>query len=269
MRGRLIHWLQHHSPSVSIKRLIRWSGQDLIFPFYHAIQGSKKLPHIQQLYTPRNEQQFRADLDCLLQHFTPIGLTDLLDHLQNGKKLPRPAFHLSFDDGLREVYDFAFPILKEKGIPATVFLNSAFVDNRDLFFRYKASLLIETLTTSPLPQNLLEQIGELLQIKPTFSNVTLRQKILNITYSEKEILDEIAQICSYRFDDFLQSQKPYLDHRQISALIKAGFSIGAHSVDHPLYAQLPLTQQIKQTQESINWIVEQFELPYKCFAFPF
>jgi hypothetical protein len=37
----------------------------------------------------------------------------------------------------------AMPILRRKGVPATVFVNSDFVDNQDLFFRFKAALIID------------------------------------------------------------------------------------------------------------------------------
>jgi len=269
MKGRLIHLLQHYAPPVSIDRLVRWTDQKLIFPFYHAILGESRLPHIQHLDPPRSEKQFIADLDFLLQHFTPIGMSDLLDHLHQGKPLPAKAFHLSFDDGLREVYDFAFPILKEKGIPASIFLNSAFVDNRALFFRYKASLLIDHLKNQGLEEKQLQEMGDLLHLKKPLAISGLIDRILKVKYAQRKILDGLATICQVNFDAFLKEQKPYLTTVQIKELIAHGFSFGAHSIDHPFYAPLSLNEQLEQTQASIDWVVQQFQLAYRCFAFPF
>jgi hypothetical protein len=47
-----------------------------------------------------------------------------------------------------------------------------------------------------------------------------------------------------------------------------GFTIGAHSVDHPKYALVPLPEQIRQTQDSMKFISETFGITCPSFAFP-
>jgi hypothetical protein len=42
----------------------------------------------------------------------------------------------------------------------------------------------------------------------------------------------------------------------------------SNSIPHPLYAKLPLEEQIRQTVESIRFFVEHFDLDYRAFAFP-
>ena len=55
---------------------------------------------------------------------------------------------------------------------------------------------------------------------------------------------------------------------QIKGLIKEGFNIGDHSIDHPLYSLLSLRDQLYQTIESVKLIRERFSLYYGAFAFP-
>ena len=40
------------------------------------------------------------------------------------------------------------------------------------------------------------------------------------------------------------------------------------SIPHPLYAELSLNEQIRQTVESIRFFVEHFDLDHRAFAFP-
>jgi len=63
--------------------------------------------------------------------------------LKNGQPLTRQSFFLSFDDGLREPLDIIAPILKQKGVPATFFVNTATLDNLEMLYRHKASLLVD------------------------------------------------------------------------------------------------------------------------------
>ena len=55
---------------------------------------------------------------------------------------------------------------------------------------------------------------------------------------------------------------------EIRDFIKDGFSVGAHSMDHPLYSLISLQDQIRQTVDSVNWVYDTFNLSYKSFAFP-
>jgi peptidoglycan/xylan/chitin deacetylase (PgdA/CDA1 family) len=66
----------------------------------------------------------------------------------------------------------------------------------------------------------------------------------------------------------LSKNKPYLTTEQIKRLIDSGFTIGAHSIDHPLYANLTLEEQLHQTSESTIFVREKFNLNYSVFAFP-
>jgi peptidoglycan/xylan/chitin deacetylase (PgdA/CDA1 family) len=52
-------------------------------------------------------------------------------------------------------------------------------------------------------------------------------------------------------------------------LIKQGFSIGAHSLEHPCYNEISYDEQIKQTVESVKWVRDRFNLNYNLFSFPF
>jgi len=70
------------------------------------------------------------------------------------------------------------------------------------------------------------------------------------------------------FNDYLLKKQPYLNSCQIESLIKDGFTIGAHSIDHPLYSSISLRDQLGQTLESIKQIRNRFCLDYGAFAFP-
>jgi len=236
------------------------SGQSLILPFYHAI-SDEKLPHIQHLYPVKNVSSFIQDLDFLLKYYQPIDFFEFKE-ITSQKKVPKkPSFLLSFDDGLKEFYHVIAPILIQKGIPAVCFVNSAFVDNKALFFRYKASLLIEHIINNPKLQR---------EVQDFFGNdVHFFSNLLAISYSNRDSLDQLAMIIDVQFEDFLKNQKPYLDSIQISSLIEQGFHFGAHSVYHPEYQYISYAEQINQTEESVNFLNQNFSIDYKTFSFPF
>lgn len=259
----LLNSLHSFSSLVPLKVLQGLSRQHFLTLFYHTI-SDRDLPHIKHLYKVRDSQLFKQDLEYMLCHYTPISLEDIIDFVHQGKALPKRAFHLTFDDGLSECYHVIAPILKEKGIPATFFINSDFVNNKDLMFRYKASLLVERLAKASTVDHVL---------KPLFARYQLEYKdrfsLLNVRWNHSALLDEIAVHFDISFSDFLKKEQPYLNHTEIQAMLQDGFTFGSHSQNHPTYNILSLEDQITQTINSQTYINQNFTVPYKVFAFPF
>ena len=230
-------------------RLIQFITKNkILLPFYHAV-AEQPLPHIKHLYQMKTVNEFQKDLDFLLKHYQSIDI-DTLYRLHVNKTVPKkPVFHLTFDDGLKEMYEIVAPLLLKKGVAATFFVNSGFVDNKALFYRYHASLSIESL----------------LQEKKLTSD--LKSEILSCSYGNKEKL--FQYFSQQQVNDFLQKEKPYLTTEQIKTLSKQGFTIGAHSIDHPNYHLIPIEEQLRQTRESLAFVATTVNQQLRLFAFPF
>jgi peptidoglycan/xylan/chitin deacetylase (PgdA/CDA1 family) len=72
---------------------------------------------------------FEAQLRYLVEHgYEPIALESLITHLQVGLSLPPKPVVLTFDDGFKDHYTNAFPLLKRYGFTGTFFVISGFVD---------------------------------------------------------------------------------------------------------------------------------------------
>ena len=261
-RSMAFNFLPMMTQMLPLNGLIRVTGKKIIFPFYHLI-SDEEVPHIKHLYKVRTSKEFIKDLDFLLNHYNPISINDYLESLKNEKPLPGNCFLLSFDDGLREFHDVAAPILRQKGIPAVCFLNSAFIDNKDLFYRYKASVLIDRLSQAK-DQEVIK--GWFLKNGLPFA--ADYHGLLQVTYKNRHLLDELAEKAGVDFGDYLQKQRPYLDSAQISSLILEGFAFGSHSIDHPEYRFMEETEQIRQTTESLRIIAETFRDQGKIVLFP-
>lgn len=231
-------------------------------PVYHCV-SDENLPHLNHIIQYKNTRQFEEDLDYLSKYFQFVTWDEFKDYI-NGKFTPKKKIALlTFDDGFREFYDVVTPVLERKGIYAINFINPGFIDNHDLMFRCKASLIINELekgSVNPEVYNLLPS--------KEHSKETIKKQILKISYLKRELLDQIAEKLALGFASFLKDQQPYLSFEQLQTLTKKGFGISSHSWDHPLYHELPLNQQLEATQKSFDYLKENNFL-YDSFAFPF
>jgi peptidoglycan/xylan/chitin deacetylase (PgdA/CDA1 family) len=260
MRGRLKIILGTAGCWIPQRSLIRLTGRRLILPYYHAV-SDQPMPHVQHVYPVRTLRQFKKDLDFLLKHYEPVGPGEL-------KSRSKPSMFLSFDDGLSEIYHVVSPVLIARGVPAAVFVNTEFIDNRALFYRYKKSLLLERFASigySPA-------VTELMQSRYHLASPTkkcIREFLLHISYENRQELDEIGKMVDLDFKAFLKVKKPYMSLEQIRELAGQGFYIGAHSKDHPAFAELPLDDCLVQYRGSMEFVLQEFGTTYGIFSFPF
>lgn len=232
---------------------------DYCLPVYHCV-SDENLPHLKNIIPYKNTRQFEQDLDFLASHFQFVSWEEFKDFVNGNFRPKKKIALLTFDDGLREFYEVVMPILERKGIYAINFINPEFIDNKNLMFRCKASLLAEHVKDG---KKINPEIFNILQSKTNPAN-----QILKIGYSQQHLLDRLAEILGVDFNAFLQQQQPYLTFNQLESLTQKGFGISSHSWDHPLYHDLSVDQQLETTGKTFRYL-KQHQFLYESFAFPF
>ena len=100
---------------------------------YHRITGI--VPGVPTPMINVPPAHFRAQLAGLLDRgFTPLPLAGLLGRAAAGTPIAPRSFVVTFDDCYENVYSQAFPILRELNIPATAFVNTAFLGQDEPFY---------------------------------------------------------------------------------------------------------------------------------------
>lgn len=248
---------------IPIRFLLKLANKNSIAIFYHFV-GDKKNRLTQHLYKAKNESQFLEDITYLKKHFTSISADDFVS--KNNKE--KYGFFLSFDDGLANFHDVVAPILLKEKVQAINFLNSDFIDNKGLFYRYKVNILIDFIVNNTLNASQKLQFCKELTLSEFSVKPTIHQ-LKKINFNTAEKVDVLLQEINFNEKDYLKKHQPYLTKHQIEALIKQGFQFGAHSKNHPRYINIPVKNQVEQTLGSIDEIAKRFQLNTNYFSFPF
>ncbi len=242
------------------------TGDKLIIPLYHLVTDNPPL-HVKNLYNPRPVKNFMEDLDFFTSNFKVLSPDEFYAVIDDPAKSKKNGFMLTFDDGLREIYEFIAPYLYQMGIPAIFFINNNFVDNRDMFYRFKVSLLIERINQCP-NKSALKKVSGLIGLNGQ-KRSTMCNEILKFNYLDNEVLDLAGEVLQIDFKEYLKENKPYMDSNQIRELQKKGFIIGSHTKDHQLLTGLTETEIICKLKESMDQLIQEFSPRYRYFAFPF
>lgn len=96
---------------------------------YHKISKPRRDSKVRGAFTP--PQRFRRQLTYLKkQGFQFYSASELINHFQLQGEFPKRAVALTFDDGWQDNYTNAFPVLKELGIKATIFIIPSSIGQR-------------------------------------------------------------------------------------------------------------------------------------------
>jgi peptidoglycan/xylan/chitin deacetylase (PgdA/CDA1 family) len=97
-------------------------GNNYVVPviMYHSVNPVEN-PFIRKLIvTP---EAFERQMRFLKSHrYNVVSLRELAERISAGGKIPPRTIAITFDDGYRDNYTYAFPVLKKYNLPATIFI---------------------------------------------------------------------------------------------------------------------------------------------------
>lgn len=251
---------------VPLNVLFKYYWTDFIVLTYHSLSGFDAEPEVDR-YINRTKSEFDEDLKFIKNNFNVLSLMEFLEIINNGTKFPERSLLLTFDDGLAIQYDHMYPILKSYNVPATFFINNAFIDNQDLHYERKKYIILRRL--EELQDNSVERKISKVVSEDYNDEFNLKSYIQKIKYKSKNTLDTLADELGISFADYLHENKIYLTTEQIEIMLRNNMAIGGHSIDHPDFTELSLEDQVNQTLSSVNDLASRFRLDYKAFAFPY
>ncbi len=78
------------------------------------------------------QSAFEQQLDYLRRHAVVLPLSKAIARLRNNE-LPRRSVCITFDDGYANNLYLAYPLLQNYGLPATIFVSTAYVESGEFF----------------------------------------------------------------------------------------------------------------------------------------
>jgi peptidoglycan/xylan/chitin deacetylase (PgdA/CDA1 family) len=264
-------------------RLLRWAAgglyhAGLIRPLSLALGCAGRTPSFQVLtYHRVNDDDdpffpavstgvFERQMAYIAATYRVMTVEDLADRMVRGA-LPRNALAITLDDGYRDNLTHAAPILEKHGLPATVFLATGAIGTGEILWFDKLAMAFKRTQASafaapwgvtvPLrgPIERLRALETTLRYLKRLSDDDLRRTADSLVKSL--ILHEAS------------SPEPLmLAWEEVRALIRLGFSIGAHTMTHPILSRVDPKRAWAEILSSRTMIESACGRAPRAFAYP-
>jgi peptidoglycan/xylan/chitin deacetylase (PgdA/CDA1 family) len=225
-------------------------------------------------------EEFAAQLRALRQNFVCTTIGELTDPAAS---LPEAVAVVTFDDGLKDVIEYALPLLQRWEVPATIFCSSGpLVEGRMLNVhrghllqarlgaaRFREEFERELAACGPVALEPVERLG-LRDLHVYDDPPTRRFKTLlnfEVPYAD---LDAILARMFERFvgDEHEIVPKVYMSAGDLRRCLDAGLELGGHGHRHRVHSRLTDAEQRQEIETPADYFRSEFGLSAMPWAYP-
>ena len=213
-------------------------------------------------------QGFEAQIKYLNKYYNILSLSELTELIQEKKPLPKRVVVLTFDDCYKDIYLYAYPILKKYSAPATIFLTPGHIGTGNLFWWDKIGYVLWNTKLKSL------DLGELRDVslnspKDKLSAISLIVgRFKRVPEEEKNaLIEKLIHISGVFFPTGIE-REVISSWDEVKEMSENGIDFGAHTITHPILTKVSPDQMRYEITQSKKEIVEKLGRPVTSFSYP-
>ncbi|MBM7115882.1 polysaccharide deacetylase family protein [Archangium primigenium] len=221
-----------------------------------------------------SQETFRRHLEGLSAagyKFATIG--EALDVMSGAKTAHDDLCVVTFDDGYRDVYRYAYPVLKEMGVPAITYLPSNLIGTDFRFNHDRLFHLVHQVQAQGFQPmfDVLEEPAASLMTEVMSGRKRLSAALDDFIghHSSATLVDTIHALEARLGPDVpkLPEQGDLMNWDEVREMARDGFEFGAHTLGHVVLTHEPLDVVEREVRESKAIIERELGTPVRDFAY--
>lgn len=216
-----------------------------------------------------NPHVFETQMIYLKKYFQIISMDEYINlGVQLMSKYNSSRFAIiTFDDGYRDSYKNAFPILRSHGIPATIFLTTGFIGSGQLFWWDIIRYMVWN-TKIKCFKNDIKSYNLSLNLEKTHLIAQLEYMLKCIPESKKnKIICDLIDYFNVELPNDL-GKELILSWDEVKEMNENGIDFGSHTVSHPILSNISITDAIYEINQSKRDIEQKIGMPVNSFSYP-
>ena len=228
-------------------RLLIKRGECVVFMLHRVLYTDQDLPLDNALYV--SVPKFEKMIKTLSKNFKFVDLFHWVKSPENSR-----CCAITFDDGWKDNYDNAFPILKKYNVPATIFVSAGMVNTNNKFWFYK----VEEIIKSSEPNEILKYFKDIMNIDSL--NIARKADLSwivvdNLKKYSMLTIDRIIDDVEKHYKIMYKHERTLLNWDEIKEMSKYGIAFGSHGLNHAVFTELTddiLTDEVVRSKQILK-----------------
>lgn len=228
-----------------------------------------------------NVDTFETHIQYLNKIFNVVTLQEFTEKFIKGASYDKPVCLITFDDGWKDNYIYAYPILKKYDTPATVFLPANYIDTDNTFWQEGLNrMLIDIYYMGKKGEKYYDRFFKLLnrydlQYIMNLSEDRLRSSIAEavnrkkkMSYDEVERMMEDISNNTESLTNGRENCDTFLRWEEIIQMKKDGISFGSHGLNHKILTNISFDEARNEIAESKSILEKMLRDDVYAFSYP-
>jgi peptidoglycan/xylan/chitin deacetylase (PgdA/CDA1 family) len=238
---------------------------------YHSVSPLE--PHQQWYIHPSlslHPRDFERQMAFVRRRFEPLPLGQLLDRVQEGGYGSKPLIAVTFDDGYRDNFIHALPILRRYRIPATFYLTSECMGGRIPLWTTELRALLLKSSRSEIALSTLQCSYRLDGPASRIEAIRhIKARMLKLPRDQREkAIEEIRRLTAADRRHLAWMKMVMLDWEQVEYMSCCGMEFGAHTMTHPSLPHIPADEALLEIAGSKAAIEAKIGRQIVHFSYP-
>jgi peptidoglycan/xylan/chitin deacetylase (PgdA/CDA1 family) len=224
---------------------------------YHRVDEPSARPDLMPSLISAIPADLEAQMALVAREFDAVSLGDVLDALDDPRRLPRRAVLVTFDDGYRDFATNAWPILRAASVPATLFVATAFSDDPQRPFWWDR---LWSAVAGAQPGTIETPVGTLPVGRDAAKSTVARLRTWLKDLDHDAVLDQVGRLVA-RLDSDPGDRDateeggtrpaPILGWDELRRLAGEGVTLAPHTRHHPLLDRVALDRAVDEIRGSL------------------
>lgn len=215
--------------------------------------------------------EFKRQLKHLNRWYKVVTLDEVVERVKSGRGFSRPTIAMTIDDGFRDNYQFAFRVLINQNIPATIFLTSGLIGTLKAPWVDEIGIALDEIReeTFYFPELFGDEKIEIgTKEKRSYILHIIYEKLLRVEHELRQsLLDGLLRKLRTGKEK-RQEKRTMLNWEEVREMHKSGVSFGAHTLSHPTLSMMSYGEATREIIESKKIIEKEVGVKVKHFAIP-
>lgn len=232
---------------------------------YHRIRKDNSPTRFDDSVFGPDAKRFRQEMEWIKKETKVLNEEELLEIVYQKKRIKEICSLVTFDDGYRDNFDIAYPILKELNIPAMFFIPTHHMTTRHLGWWDIVAYFVKH-------TNMNQFIFQNIEYNTVNKNALIKNFINQLKMSEpvyiEKFLHQLSESLNVPFPDINLQSEELMTWEQLKIMISNGMVIGSHSHDHSILSRQDSETLATQLSKSITILESNLNKKINSIAYP-